>query len=352
MITRTDAIDDALDRLADYRYLDGHGFAFHGPMGAETLSTLGHHDLVAGWVEDYKERNGVLDAPPAGERIDADDETSWRPALGDYARASDWAALFGAQLADRAWPQVVGEWVPRMLAGYGGGLTHGLIRVAHGVRALPVERPPSDLMLAELAHGLAYWAATFTALPGRPRLRGSIGLDEAIAGLPRPEPAWTPIEAGTFARLGELPDFPHAVDALARPDSPDEALSDLTAASCRVMLANPDVFPVGPIHAVTPVAAARVLLPHIPDLSVETLYAQLWQVDAAIITGFTARGGAEPPYDHADPPALAEVLARAVEHRDTHVLKFAEACAREHARRPDPVYLRSAHHVVDVVPRW
>lgn len=372
MNTRTDALNDAHERFADYRYLDGQGFAFHGPMGAETLSTLGLDDLVAPWVETYKERNRPVDAPAPTGRIDADDATSWRPALGDGGRVTDWEALFADQLRDRPWPEVVRRWAPRLLPGYAGGLTHGLIRTAHGVRALSADGPPSPLLLGELARGLAYWAATFTELPGRPRLAGSLTLDEALARLPRPAEPWTPIEAGTFTRIGEVADFPAAVEALGSPASVDEALSDLTAASCRILLANPEVFPIGLIHALTPTAAARVLLPHLPGVTVELLYAQLWHVNAAIVTGFTpppapspsgspavANGngngaGAGPAGDGTpgDVPAPEDVLARAAEHRDTHALKFAEACVREHAVRPDPAYLLAAQHVVEVVPRW
>ena len=39
--TRTDTLNDALERLADYAFVDGGGFACHGPMGAEALSALG-----------------------------------------------------------------------------------------------------------------------------------------------------------------------------------------------------------------------------------------------------------------------------------------------------------------------
>jgi hypothetical protein len=45
MITRSDALNDALERLQGHAYLDAPGFACHGPMGAETLSTLGHKNL-------------------------------------------------------------------------------------------------------------------------------------------------------------------------------------------------------------------------------------------------------------------------------------------------------------------
>jgi hypothetical protein len=77
-------------------------------------------------------------------------------------------------------------------------------------------------------------------------------------------------------------------------------------------------------------------------------------VSAAIVSGFTtgAAPAAPPAADEADPPPLSEILARATEHRDTHVLKFAEAIAREHALRPDPAYLLAANHVIEQLPPW
>jgi hypothetical protein len=68
MTTRTDALADALERLDGYAYLDGPGFAVHGPMGAETLSALGHNDMVAGWVEAYKLRHQPIETPPPRHR--------------------------------------------------------------------------------------------------------------------------------------------------------------------------------------------------------------------------------------------------------------------------------------------
>jgi hypothetical protein len=90
------------------------------------------------------------------------------------------------------------------------------------------------------------------------------------------------------------------------------------------------------------------------EVSVETVYAQLWHVSAAIVCGFAppmaSAGTAGEPV--LEVPSSTEVLARAVEHRDTHVLKFAEACAREAALRPDPVYMRAAQHVLRQLPAW
>lgn len=350
MITRIDALSDAHERLAGYAYVDGPGFAFHGPMGAEALSSAGYDEQVADWVEAYKAGHEPVAPPPARDRIDPDDEASWRGALGEVARVSDWAAMFERQLRDQPWWAVLQRWVPRLLPGYAGGLTHGLLRTAHGVRALPADGPPPDLLLAELARGLAYWAATFTALPGRPELRGSLQLDEAIAGVPRPDEPWTPIDAGTFARIGELSAFPDAVAALGPPDDVGAALSDLTAAFCGVVLRKPALV-IGPIHAVTPAAAVRTLLPYLPAPAVASVYAQAWHVGAAIVAGFAPPGGTEAPVEGVT-PAPAEILARAAAHRDTHAVKFAEACVREHAIRPDPVYLLAAEHVLATLPPW
>jgi hypothetical protein len=258
-------------------------------------------------------------------------------------------------LHEQAWAAVLRTWLPRLLPGYGGGFTHGLLRVAHGVPALPDDGWPSDLALTELAKGLASWAGWFKTMPGRPELRGPRTLDKAIDGLPRPAEPWSPIEAGMFTRLTELQGFDYAVDALGPPQSAHEALSDLTAAFCRTLLANPTVFPQGLVHTVTPAAAVRTLLPHLPGLSPQAVYAQVWQVGAAIICGFVPPAGStDRSRDNGEPPVPteAEIAARAAEHGDPHAVKFAEACVRENTLRSDPVYMLAAHQVLDRIPAW
>lgn len=356
--TRTDTLNDALERLADYAFVDGGGFACHGPMGAEALSALGYDDAVPGWVEAYKATHPAIDAPPASRPIDPADEASWRSALGDFARVGDWATLFDRELRERPWQDVFGLWAARLLPGYGGGMTHGLLRVAHGVRSVGGDRTPTELQREELGKGLAAWAGWFTTLPGQPQPSGSRGLDEAIAAVPRPAESWTPLEAGTFSRIGELPDFSRAVDALRPPgEQLDAALGDLTATFCRLLVTRPDVIPIGLVHAVTPVAASASLRPLLADVAPDALYAQLWQVNAGIVAGFVpATGGpaagttSAAPIEEREPPSPGELSARAVEHRDAHVVKFTEACLREHANRPDPAYLLAAQTLLERTP--
>lgn len=348
--TRADVVADALDRLSGYAFADGPGMATHGPMGAEALSVLGHAGEVPAWVEAYKQRHDVIAAPPRGERLDPTSPASWRPALGDPARLSDWEELFAGLLGEHPWPDVLATWVPALLSGYGGAFTHGLIRTSHAVRSLEATPTPAPLLLGELAKGLAYWAGTYKELPGRPALSGHLSLADALAQLPRPAEAWNPMEAGMFTRLHELGDFPQAVEALGPPPSIDDALSDLTVAFARLMLANPDVHPFGFVHALTPAAGARTLLPYVPTIATEQLYAQLWHVDAAIAVGF-ARNPATATSD-VEPPEPTELVAQAVAHRDPHVVKFTEAALAEHRRRPDPAYLLAARHVLDTTPAW
>ena len=346
---RQDALNDALERLEGYEYLDLPGpFACHGPMGAETLSTLGYDDLVGDWVEAYKSRHEPLDPFPTLERIDPRDEANWRRALGQVFRANDFAAMFEGELDGEPWQEVLRRWLPRLFEGSAGGLSHGIIRTAHAVRAMPDDVVPSDLTIRELARALGLWAAVYTPLPGHPELKGFLDLDSAIAGLPRPADPWAPIEAGTFSRIGELDRFSGAVEALGRPPGADDALSDLSAAFCRLLLEASDVDPIPLVHTVTPIGATRTLLPYMAEMSSEAVYAHLWHVSAAVVCGFTpaSLGRRGEIHDADEIISPIELIARIVEHRDPHVLKFTEVCLSEYWHRSDPVYLIAAEHLL------
>jgi hypothetical protein len=207
----------------------------------------------------------------------------------------------------------------------------------------------------ELARGLALWAAAFKTLPGLPQLRGSRSLTAAIAELPRPDPPWTMLEAGTFTRIDELQEFPAVVESLGSAESAHDALRQLTATFCDVLVSNPDTPALPLVHTVTPASALRTLLPHLPGLSVGAVYAQLWHVNAAITAAFVPVGGSAKRTSvvpASEVPTTSDLIADAVEHRDSHVLKFTEACVREHAASPDHVYLHAARHVLDQIASW
>ena len=85
------------------------------------------------------------------------------------------------------------------------------------------------------------------------------------------------------------------------------------------------------------------------------MYRHLWHVDAAIAASFLPPGAgavAAEQLDTSGAPTPDELAARAADHGDVHVVKFTEACLREHALQPDPAYLVAAARLVDVMPPW
>jgi hypothetical protein len=207
-------------------------------------------------------------------------------------------------------------------------------------------------MLDELARGLALWAGAYKVLPGTPRSDGPRTPSEAIARLPRPPDPWPIFEAGTFVHIDELDGFAQAIEALGPPSPAGDPLGALSAQFCDMILANPGVFAVPLVHTVTPIAAARTLLPYLRAVSINDLYAQLWQVGAGITVSFTPPGGTRATDPDAEPPIPDALLAKAVAHQDPHALKFSEACVREHALNPDPIYLLAARHVLGQLKPW
>ncbi|MET9294131.1 hypothetical protein [Streptomyces sp. NPDC003077] len=345
-----DAVNDALERLTDLGYERGQGvdLANHGPMGAEALAVLGHGDEVARWVERYRRAMDHHEPPAARFALDPADESSWRPALGAFHRAGDWEALFRRELAEAHWRVVLVRWWPRLITGLFAGLTHGVIRTAHAVRGLYGVPDPTGLQIDELAKGLAYWAARWTELPGRARLRGSYELAAAVAALPRaPEdgPMGPHVAQRRLKALDEIPGYQEALDWLA-PEQAPRLLSEMTLRFADVSLGHPEVFPVPLIHGVTAPAAVRLVLPHLPHELYEPTLAALWQVHTAFLLAFTTdrRDEDGPAWRERVPdvPPAAELSARALEHGDEHVIKFTEACLREYALRPDPRYPAAA----------
>ncbi|MFC1434513.1 questin oxidase family protein [Streptacidiphilus sp. N1-3] len=342
-VSYEDAVNDALERLDDLGYERGAqgDLANHGPMGAETLAVLGHGDKVAGWVEGYRKVMPHHEPPAPRFALDAADESSWRPALGAFDRAGDWEQLFRRELAEAPWRTVLARWWPRLLPGLFAGLTHGPIRTAHAVRSIAAAPQPTPLQMTELARALAYWAARYTQLPGKPQLTGSYDVAAAVAALPRLRgevPVTPPVARKRLEQLDRMPGYFTALDSLA-PDQAQWLLSEMTAEFAGVYLAHDEIFAVPMIHAVTAPAAVRLVLPHLPLELHEPSIAALWHVHTAFLLAFTRdRRGEQEAVQRAtesDLPSFDELSARAVEHGDEHVIKFTEACLREHTLRPD-----------------
>ena len=335
----TDALDDALAVFAttapDY---GPFGFANHGPMASEALAHLGRDDAIAGWVARYRPR--LADAPPPAPRPLS--EAEWPEALGDSSRFPEWLALFERELADRPPTAVVGEWVPRLLPGAVGGATHGLIRTAHGLRALrAADTPPRRL---EVANGLAYWGSQYQELPGPPLLIGHEGVAEALADLPyMPEDA--PQEfliSDMVAHVGDIADeFEQAVASLGWAAGPVGLLDDLAGGGARAYLRNADAgSPIGLLHAITSPLACEMLLPWLAAEDRDAALGYVWQAVAALHVAYDIdRKG---PLPETSPPSSDELVERALASGDEHAIKLTEAAVRSFTRTEDPVLLLAA----------
>ena len=331
-------IDDALQILKDTGPEFGGGLSNHGPMAAEALLALGRADAVIPWVERYKRR--LQDHPGARNPIATE---TWREALGDIGRVGDWVAYFVRELSEARWQQVLRAWVPRLAPGLMAGATHGLIRTGHAARSLAAGETAERRH--ELAEGLAYWAARYQELPGRPgapkglRLPAEALADVSLANGPDYLPRGLISQA--VKGLDAQPSFSGVIDLVDTAGDISAFVSNLTETFAHVYLANPRD-PIGFIHSVTAPSALRMLAPYLSDADARLAARYAWQACAALYAWY----GVSPP---ALAPASSDVdghredlIDRAVASGDEHAIKFTEACLREHALNRQPAYVSAA----------
>ena len=384
MSESTDILDQALEVVSGAAPDFANGNSNHAPMVAETLSFLGRDEAIMPWIEDY--RADLRDRPAGQPALDGD----WQEALGKMDLWPAWVALFRRELADGDWHEVLDLWVGRLAPGLSGEAGHGIIRTAHAVRALTSRH--SEPRLNELADALAYWAATYhdfkMALPTSYRF----GLKKALAHVAPIEVSQAGNIDQTLARLDTIQQFAPVLNLFQPGPDPLADLSALTEHFAGIYLANAHdrkrVFPL--IHAFTGPSALRLLAPNLskPNLSLALQYT--WQTAAAIYAvwsrdpvapdsvadaGESAKetapdhlaeganrsdaagenpgtssladaavsGGAAQASDAAGESAgTSGLVDAAVWSGAAHSIKFTEACLREYALNPKPIYLAAA----------
>jgi hypothetical protein len=330
-------LDEVLERfqLGGLEY--SGGFSNHGPMAAEALCALGHPALLIGWVDLYAPR---LPARGPGRVLGEDQQSA---ALGRPEFFDDWIATFEAEISRRGWRAVLGDWLPRLAPGLFAGAGHGLLRVAHGVRA--AEASESEVRVREIAFGLAYWAGRFQVLPGEPGALASRAPHEVLRDFaPVPE---SDREPGLFFDavrvLGSYAPYAAAVAEADFDGENDLAVSAELSALCReaarLYLANPDNC-IAYVHVLTAPSALRLLLPHADGDTRTALVGAGFQA-ALALHAVSAQRRAEVAPVTDEVAALSEnpdeIRYRAACSLREHTIKFAEACLREDALSPDPV---------------
>jgi hypothetical protein len=330
-------LDEALEALSRTAPEFENGNTNHAPMVAETLVTIGHGEMVAGWVDAYRRELGTRERPSEGPPIEGD----WRESLGKPRSWPAWVSTFRGELAEVPWSELLDVWASRLAPGLSGAATHGLIRTAHAVRALG--QAETEPRLNEFVDALAYWASTYHAFaPAPPPEPRHFDLATALARVPDLNPSTAGNIDQTLGRLEAEAGFAPVIDLLGTGPDPLTDLSALTERFAAVYLANAHepsrVFAL--VHAVTGPSALRLLSPHVTKSTRELLLLYAWQTVAAIY-GIWGKERTSPE-PGPGPATTDELLDAALANGAAHSIKFAEACLREYEHNPKPVYLAAA----------
>lgn len=332
-------LDEALERFQQVGLEYAGGLANHGPMGAEALECLGHQAKIPAFVDVYAPR-----LPPLERGVPIPD-AAWDDALGDIERAPDWISTFEALIEAEGVSAVLARHVRGLLPGIFAAAGHGLLRVAHGLRAL--ERKDDATRRREVAHGLAYWAARYQTLPGEPgRAAAQGGLDAALDAWPllgEPE-----ARAGYFfhvvRRLDDWGPFAEAVSRapLPEPDAVDGWLDTLCRRAAMLYVANPAAR-IAYVHALTIPSGLRLLLPFLAEPERVAACGYALQAVGALHSVF-----GEPASTPEDDEEVLRVAGDWDETRyhaacsiQEHAIKMTEACWREDRRNADPAFQRA-----------
>ncbi len=338
-------VDEMLDLLSFAGTEQVNGNANHGPMAAEALFALDREDAVLPWVDGYKSR--LKDRPKEILPISRSD---WRECLGERDRLGDWTAFFQRELAEKPWQEVVKEWAPQLAPAVMSAATHGLIRSSHAVRSL--SSGETAQRLSELAQGLGYWAARYYVLPGSPTAQSAghsaSSAIEHVERLHGPDFDGSGSIVEQITGLEEHPEFGAAINLVDTSGDLSLFISNLTETFAGIYLANQRNL-IAFVHAVTAPSALRMLAPYLSEGDARQAARWAWQACAALYSWYSV----VPPLDTSTVSVPSEgreeLIDRAVAAGGAHSIKFTEACLREYALNPNPVYLAAARDVSERV---
>jgi hypothetical protein len=341
----SEVLDEAYVRLHEWgpEWGGENGLSNHGPMAVEVLSRRGYDDEVGSWLDRYVARLETL--PAEGDPITED---NWAEAMGQRRRVGDWVAFFRRAVREAPWPEVLAAWWPRLLPAIASGATHGLIRTGHAVRTV-LAGDTSQYAVDEIAHALGYWAARAIFVPGLAAPAGDLDATAALAGLPR-LPEQTGVIRERFARLGELAAWTPALTTLRPPETAEDApaaLASLVEAGVRQYATHGHGSPVLLVHVATAPNAMRHLLPALPTGLWASSFAATWAACAAITVAYAPAQPRPVPAEEAID--ADELMARATQHGDEHVIKLTDTVLDVYTRSGDPGVLTAATHCADLI---
>lgn len=339
--------DRSLEALRPFGPDLKNGLSNHVPMVAEALCALGEADASQRWV------TGHLDTiSPRGAAPFKLDPANWQNDLGRFELFGDWQRYFETEITALGWEKALDKWALRMAPGLFASATHGIIRAGHAARGLAAAE--TALRTAELADGLAVWAATYQPLPtdlgGAPRY-GSVA--EAFEHLPRVPKSQRNNEGlitDALSPLADMPEFPGVISWIDVESDPESCAHQLAVRQAHTFLdhVTTPLLAIVFTHAITSVHAILNLAPHISRHTLTQLLAYGWQAGAALYAAYT--DDVAPNSGKPAPESETDMVATAVAHGDDHAIKLTEACVAFHHRTGDSIFLSVPAHARAMLP--
>jgi hypothetical protein len=336
------ALDAIMNEMPNYSFEFTRTFANHAPMVLVALDRIGGSQArlrdFFGHYRDYKE---LLPMPAGVAPVDA---TNWKAALGERDREADLNAFFMAEVERLGADAAIRHYLPALADGVGASAFHALMRLAYGL----IRKNDTEIALA-----LAYWTATYLALP-KPGVTKSITKDPAVVlgkvaaitslrGLPMHDLLWL-----NMAESGRCADFAPVVDWL---DIDDSTLQRMASAAIVLFAATMDFCA---LHAVTGIHWMRVVLPYLDQP--EPMMRAFWQCIAALM--------GEMQFPTLPAPATVEtwralpvpdweaIKAAAAQSYDEHDISLVFSASEEMKVYGDPLYQLAAARRVGLVASY
>ena len=333
-------IDRIMPEMAAYGSEFAKTYANHAPMVLVALANMGaSEERLYEFFGYYRDVKQLFPFVPNVAPID---RGNWEAAIGSREREADLRSFFAAEVDRLGIKDVLLTYLPRLSPGIGASALHALMRTAYAL--LRTDR-------SEIASALAYWAATYLALPMSAQaapvtddpaeVLARVSRIEVLHRLPIQELLWHNIRL-----VAGQPEFQPVVDWLAiTPDTPRR----LAAASLALFAGTMDFCA---LHAVTGMHWLRLTMPYCPTPDV--MMRHFWQCVAALMgeMRFPVIPSAEEleEWRHIPTPEWPEIFAAAIASNDEHDMSLTFSASQEEKVYGDALYRLVAARRVGLLP--
>jgi Questin oxidase-like len=304
----------------------GAGLSNHLPMALTALARLGAGDARLGaFAQRYATR--LHEMPPI-EPWPAGD--AWRARLGRPRAWPMYRQLWRDWIGNEGATDVLAQALPGLMPGVAAAAFHGPIRVAYALAANHAD---------ELADALAYWSCRWFEC-GAADGQGSNADTQAVLGTLELSAELKPhaLIAQQMAQAAAHPRFGPAI-ARWRVDA-HVTLPRLSMLAAERYAARAEFTA---LHLVTSAHAMRVLLPW---LDAEARLPALRHYAAAAAAAWATLPRDSVPTAHFDILPWSELVARAIDSGDDHVVKLVDSCRELEAALGGAVWNRAASRAV------